>query len=223
VGTMLVASRLAGAADPGRAELRGTVRLALPDGRTAPAGDAVVWVAGALPPAARASIQPPTVASKGKRFDPHVLVVTRGASVSFPNLDSIFHNAFSRTPGSEFDLGLYRRGASRGYTFRSAGLVHLYCNIHAEMAAYVLVLDPTDAFSVADDAGTFRLPGLPAGRHTVRVWNEKGGERQLDVEIGTATPAALDVVLDATSFRPLPHKNKFGQDYPPATKGVDRY
>jgi plastocyanin len=219
---VLVMARSTGAADPARGELTGRVRLALADGRTVPATDAVVWVAGALRPAARSSAQPPAVASKDKRFDPHVLVVTRGATVAFPNVDPIFHNAFSRTPGSDFDLGLYRRGASRAFTFRTAGLVHVYCNIHAEMAAYVLVLDPADAFAVVDATGSFRLP-VPAGRRVVHVWNEKGGEQQVTVDVGGDPAAPLEVVLDASTYRPLPHKNKFGRDYPPATQGVDRY
>jgi plastocyanin len=216
-----MAARLGAAAEPGRAELSGTVRLRLPDG-SGPAPDAVLWVAGAGPASNRASVQPPAVASREKRFEPHVLVVTRGSTVSFPNVDPIFHNAFSRTPGSEFDLGLYRRGASRAYTFHSAGLVHVYCNIHAEMAAYVLVVDPEDAFAVTDASGAFRLAGLPAGRQVLHVWSERGGEKELTVE---ATPGAapLDIVLDATTWRPFPHKNKYGRDYPPATQGVDRY
>ena len=219
---VLMVARVAAAAPAGRADLRGTVRLGLPGGATSPAADAVVWVTGALRPAARSSAQPPAVASREKRFDPHVLVVTRGTTVSFPNVDSIFHNAFSRTPGSEFDLGLYRRGAARGFTFRSAGLVRLYCNIHAEMAAYVLVLDPEDAFAVVGGDGAFRLPDLPAGRQTLHVWSEKGGEKEVTVDLGEGA-APLEIVLDASSYRPLPHKNKFGQDYPPATQGVDRY
>ena len=211
------------AAAAGRADLTGTLRLALPGGATAPGADAVVWVAGVLRPAARSSAQPPAVASRDKRFDPHVLVVTRGTSVSFPNVDPIYHNAFTRTPGSEFDLGLYRRGAARAFTFKTAGLVRLYCNIHAQMAAYVLVLDPEDAFAVADATGSFRLPDLPAGRQVVHVWSEKGGEKELTVDVGAEGAAPLDVLLDASTYRPMPHKNKFGRDYPPATQGVDRY
>jgi plastocyanin len=207
---------------PGRAVLTGSVRLVLPGGGQAPAVDTVVWVAGAARPAARSSVRPPAVASKGKRFDPHVLVVTRGTAVAFPNVDPIFHNAFSRTPGSDFDLGLYRRGASRSYAFRTTGLVHLYCNIHAEMAAYVLVLDPDDAFAVTDTTGAFRLDALPAGRQVMHVWSEKGGEKELTVEVAPGA-ARVDVVLDASTYRPAPHKNKFGKDYPPATQGVDRY
>jgi hypothetical protein len=91
------------------------------------------------------------------------------------------------------------------------------------MAAYVLVLDPEDAFAVADEGGAFRLTDLPAGGQTVHVWSEKGGEKELTVDLGPEGAAPLDIVLDASSYRPLPHKNKFGQDYPPATQGVDRY
>jgi plastocyanin len=204
------------------AALMGTVRLVLPGGAGAPAVEAVVWVPSIARPAARSSVEPAAVTSKGKRFDPHVLVVTRGTAVGFPNVDPIFHNAFSRTPGSDFDLGLYRRGASRSFTFDTAGLVRVYCNIHAEMAAYVMVLDRGDAFAVADAAGAFRIDGVPAGRQVVHVWSEKGGEKELTVEVA-AEAAPLDVVLDASTYRPAPHKNKFGKDYPPATQGVDRY
>lgn len=220
---VLLLARMAAAAPPGRSDLTGTIRLALPGGATSPGADSVVWVAGAHRSAVRSSAQPPAVASRDKRFDPHVLVVTKGSTVSFPNVDPIYHNAFSRTPGSEFDLGLYRRGAARAFTFRSTGLVRLYCNIHAEMAAYVLVLDPEDAFAVADGGGSFRLADLPAGRQAVHVWSEKGGEKELTVDVGGEGAAPLEVVLDASSYQPVPHKNKFGKDYPPATQGVDRY
>ena len=70
------------------------------------------------------------------------------------------------------------------------------------MAAYVLVLDPEDAFAVADGAGSFRLADLPAGRQTVHVWSEKGGEKELTVDVGAEGAAPLEVVLDASSYRP---------------------
>lgn len=219
--TVLMVARL-GAAEPGRGDLAGAVRLLLADGRQAAATQAVVWIAGGASAAARSSAQPAAVASKGKRFEPHVLVVTRGSTVSFPNVDAIFHNAFSRTPGSEFDLGLYRHGAARAFTFRTPGLVHVYCNIHAEMASYVMVLAPDDAFALTDTAGAFRLAGLPAGPQTLHVWSETGGEKEVTVEVGAAA-APLEVDLDASTWRPAAHKNKYGRDYPPATQGVDRY
>jgi plastocyanin len=204
-------------------EITGRVRLALAGGASAPAADSVLWIEGALPAGVRASLQPPSVSSRAKRFEPHVLVVTRGAPVSFPNVDPIFHNVFSRTPGSEFDLGLYRRGASKTFAFRSAGLVRLYCNIHAEMAAYVMVVAPEDAFAVAGSDGSFRIASLPPGRHTLKAWHEQAGERSVPVDVTAEGATSMDVVLDASQYRPSPHKNKHGKDYPPATSGVDRY
>jgi len=203
------------------AELTGRITFIPPPGQKAGPGGTLVWLPGVVAQAPAAAA--PSITSSNKRFEPHVLAVPRGTQVAFPNVDSIYHNAFSRTPGSEFDLGLYRRGAARAFTFRSAGLVRLYCNIHAEMAAYVLVLDPEDAFTVAAADGSFRLADLPAGRQAVHVWSEKGGEKELTVDVGAEGAVPLEVVLDASTYRPMPHKNKFGKDYPPATQGVDRY
>lgn len=204
-------------------EITGRVSLTLAGNTSAAGADGVLWIEGARPAGARASVEPPAIASRQKRFDPHVLVVTRGAPVSFPNVDPIFHNVFSRTPGREFDLGLYRRGASKTYAFRSAGLVRLYCNIHAEMAAYVMVVAPEDAFAVAGDDGSFRIADLPPGRHTLKAWHEQAGEKSISVEVSRDAATRVEVVLDASQYTPSPHKNKHGKDYPPATSGVDRY
>jgi hypothetical protein len=101
------------------------------------------------------------------------------------------------------------------------GLVRIYCNIHSEMAAYVMVLDGS-AFAVADEAGRYRIGGLPDGRREVRAWHERAGETTASVDVsGRAT--ALDLVLDAAGYREQPHKNKYGEDYPPATHDADRY
>jgi len=51
--------------------------------------------------------QQATILQKDKTFSPHVLAVTVGSSVSFPNMDPIFHNAFSNYNGEIFDVGLY--------------------------------------------------------------------------------------------------------------------
>jgi hypothetical protein len=197
----------------GRVTLRGTG----PAGE--PAAGAVIWIPG-VPGAPPAS--PPTLASKEKRFDPHVVVVPRRSTVVFPNLDKIFHNVFSRSPGNEFDLGLYRGGKSRDFQFTTPGLARIYCNIHSEMAAYVMVLDGA-AFAVSDASGRYRMSGLPEGRREVRVWHEKAGETTATVDLADRRAATLDLLLDASAYRDQPHKNKYGEDYPPATSDADRY
>jgi plastocyanin len=198
----------------GRVELRGGAKA--PE----PAAGAVIWVPGVSPAAPPAGA--PTLASKDKRFNPHVVVVPRRSTVVFPNLDKIFHNVFSRTPGNEFDLGLYRGGKSREFQFAAPGLVRIYCNIHSEMAAYVLVLDGA-AFAVADADGRYRIAGVPEGRREVRVWHERAGETSATVDVTAGRMATLDLALDASAYREQPHKNKYGEDYPPATPDADRY
>src|SRR5262245_39539044 len=133
----------------------------------------------------------PKLAQKDQSFVPRVLAIPVGASVDFPNLDPIFHNVFSVSPVKRFDLGKYPRGQSRRVTFGKAGLVQVYCDIHANMAAFILVL-PNPAFVRPDDQGAFALPDLPAGTYTLKVWHPDLPEMSRAV----AVPAQGDVALD---------------------------
>jgi len=203
-------------ASPG--EITGRVSLLGSDGKTAPAADAVVWVPDL---STREAPAPPGMASKAKTFAPHVVVVPRGGTVVFANLDRIYHNVFSTTAGQAFDLGLYRNGESRSHRFAAPGLVAVYCNIHPKMAGYVRVVE--GAWCMTDASGAFRIPGVAAGRHTVHLWHERGGEREVEARVPPGKSADVQATLDASRFRQALHKNKHGQDYPPATLDDDRY
>jgi plastocyanin len=211
------AAPAAAAAPAPPADLAGRIDIKEKNGTVAPAAGVVVWVEGAAPPAAA-----PTVTPRDKRFAPHVVAVSAGGTVTFPNVDPIFHNVFSRTPGSEFDLGLYRKGARRSIKLAKPGLVRVYCNIHPEMAAYVMVLDGA-GYTVTGEDGTFLLRGIPAGRRVVRLWSERGGQSEQPLVFKAGGHLRLDATLDASAYRPTAHKNKFGQDYPAVTRDVDRY
>jgi len=198
--------------------ISGQLTLLGSHGATAPAAEAVVWVPDL---AAREPAAPPVMASQAKSFAPHVVAVQRGGTVLFPNLDRIYHNVFSTTAGQAFDLGLYRNGTSRGHRFDAPGLVVVYCNIHPRMAGYVRVVE--GAWTMADASGQFRLSEVTSGRHAVHVWHERGGEGEVTALVRPGHTAELHLALDASSFRPVSHKNKHGQDYPPATLDDDRY
>jgi plastocyanin len=178
-------------------------------GRDVDLSQAVVW----YEPDAREA-PPRTVAASmttvHKQFDPQLLVVPVGSTVTFPNGDPILHNVFSVSGRNSFDLGLVGAGKGKSATFREPGLVRVFCNVHHRMFAHVMVVD-TSHYAMPDAAGRFVLEGLPAGSGTLRFWQERGdvGEQRL------ALPAADAVVLRVEMTRPrLPdHTRKDGRSY----------
>ncbi len=152
------------------------------------------------------------IAQRDKTFSPRVLAIPVGSTIHFPNEDPISHNVFSlsRPP---FDLGLYRAGESKSRVFGRPGTFWIFCNIHPQMAAAVLVV-PTSYIAEADAAGDFRLE-LPAGRYTVTAWSERSRISSGEITVG-ATSETVDLTLDESRHVDIPHKNKYGNDYPKA-------
>jgi hypothetical protein len=158
------------------------------------------------------------IEQKGKRFKPHVLVVPVGATVDFPNLDPIFHNAFSNFAGQPFDTGLYPPGTNQSVRFRRDGIVRVFCNIHSTMSAIIVVLR-TPYYAVSSRSGAFRIDGVPAGEYTLKVWHERTAENALhglERKIRVSDDVTLPVIqISEAGHVPAPHKNKYGREYPP--------
>jgi plastocyanin len=173
--------------------------------------DVVLWVDGvkAKPSVGR---QAPRVVMKGKAFTPHVVVVPVGGTVEFPNEDPIFHNVFSVSGDNRFDLDLYKRPKSGSWTFQHPGIARVYCNIHPQMSAVIVVRDNPYYVKASED-GSFAIEGVPAGRYTLRAWHERGGEGALEVSVPAEGAVGAQLLLDAATFKKVAHKNKFGKDY----------
>ena len=131
---------------------------------------------------------------RGQALRPRILVVTAGTSVEFPNRDSLFHNVFSVSPAKPFDLGRYGRGKSNRLTFDKPGLVNVYCKLHPDMAAYILVV-PNRAFARPDSSGRFELPTLPTGRYAVNVWHPDFPSIRREVTVTDGEQSELVVAL----------------------------
>jgi plastocyanin len=109
-----------------------------------------------------------TVSQKDLQFHPFVLVVPRGATVSFPNLDPTKHHVYSFSQAKRFELKLFARDQSRSVLFDKPGVVALGCNIHDAMTAFIVVTD--SAWTVQTDAqGRAQFADAPAG--TLSVWH----------------------------------------------------
>jgi plastocyanin len=181
----------------------------------------VIWLepaSGPLPrnlPARRAEMK-----QLDKSFLPHVLAIPVGSTVDFPNLDPIFHNAFSNFAGTKFDVGLYAPGTSQSVAFRSVGIVRVFCNIHPTMSAIIAVV-PTLWYDVTKASGKFAIGGVPPGDYQLHIFHERAVAQNLKFlehtitvpEAGLALPL---ISISETGFVPVPHLNKYGHPYPPA-------
>ncbi len=211
------ASQVAGV---GGATLSGKITLLLPPRVKIDPGGSVVWIPGLTVNAQAAAAN--SVTSKDKRFDPRILAVPAGTKVKFPNVDSIYHNAFSLSPGNTFDMGLYRKGASRDVVMKNPGIVRVYCNIHPDMAASVVVVDG-NAFSIVQADGSYRIEGIPPGRHEVHIWSDVAGEQVTPLVFEGGRVTTWSPALDATKYQRVAHTNKHGKAYPKAKNDADRY
>ena len=133
---------------------------------------------------------------RDERFVPHVLPVVRGTTVEFPNEDFVFHNVFSLSSTKSFDLGRYPRGASKSIVFDRVGTIQVFCHIHSDMSAVVLVL-ANPLFTRPDSTGRFALDAVPAGDYIVTGWHERIRPitRRLRVEPGRTQTVDFDIPL----------------------------
>jgi plastocyanin len=108
---------------------------------------------------------------RNERFVPHVLAITVGSVVDFPNNDRTYHNVFSLSEARSFDLGRYAAGNSKSVRFDRPGIVRVFCDIHSHMNAFILVFAHR-YFAVTDADGRYRIDNVPPGTYTVSMWNE---------------------------------------------------
>jgi plastocyanin len=158
---------MAGFASQARAgDIVGTLNVPRPD-------HALVYVEkvpGTFPPGHAVMDQ------KSKVFVPYLVPVVQGSTVDFHNSDNLQHNVFG-VGADEFNLGSYGPGASKGFTFKGLGEVDILCNIHTEMAGYILVLQ-NPYFAQPDGAGSFRIANVPPGDYVLKVWFEGKSKKQ---------------------------------------------
>jgi plastocyanin len=178
----------------------------------------VVWLErpGSAP---QLSTQRVKMLQRDKTFEPHVLAITVGTTVDFPNLDPIFHNAFSAYDGQLFDIGLYPPGKSRSIRFTRPGFVRVFCNIHSTMSAVIAVMDTT-LFAVTRQDGRFEIAGVPQGAYELRLFHERATDATLaelrrTVNVQQERIELPDAVISETGYLAIPHKNKYGRDYTP--------
>lgn len=214
--------------------VKGHVTLEPSRGRTGDKSSAVIWL-NPLDPASEvrnvASGAAPSrfrLVQKNKRFIPHILVVPVGAVVNFPNDDPFFHNVFSLFDGKRFDLGLYEAGTTRAVNFNAPGVCYIFCNIHPEMSAVVIVTKAS-YYAISSAAGDFAIDNVPPGRYQLNIWHErclpetlKSQSREVDISASSLNLGEIRLARSGDLL--AKHKNLYGRDYepPPSTASYDQ-
>jgi plastocyanin len=131
---------------------------------------------------------------RNETFVPHVLAITAGTVVDFPNTDRFYHNVFSLSKAARFDLGRYAAGRSKMVRFNQPGIVRVFCEIHSHMNAFVLVFGHP-FFSTTDNDGRYRINNVPGGTYNVIAWNEGTTSDPKAVTIAAGGVAELDFAI----------------------------
>jgi plastocyanin len=135
-----------------------------------------------------------TMNQRDETFVPHVIAITTGTTVDFPNSDRIYHNVFSLSKPTPFDLGRYAAGRSKSVRFDRPGIVRVFCEIHSHMSAFILVFSHP-FFSATDTEGRYRIDNVPPGTYNVIGWNEGNASEPASAAVPSSGVAELDIIV----------------------------
>lgn len=194
VAAALTATLSLGRAGPGVGTVQGVVAIEKDGSPKSDRSQIVISLEGVPGPSPDLEKLRRTIRQRDQTFSPDLTVVVKGASIDFPNEDRVFHNVFSLSEAAKFDLGLYKQGESKAITFRRTGVVDLYCNIHPDMIAKILVVD-SPYYAVTGQDGRFRIDGVPAGVYPVVAWQAHGPPYRGEITVSAGGSAALEIKL----------------------------
>lgn len=146
-----------------------TLSVTVNDAAGRPLPDAVVMLE---PTSGRLPVKPMTAVEVGqmaRQFTPAVTIVTVGTPVNFPNHDTVRHHVYSFSPAKTFELKLYAGVPATPVVFDKPGVAVLGCNIHDQMAAWIVVVDTPHFARTA--AGPAHLAGIPPGTYRLKAWH----------------------------------------------------
>jgi len=204
---------LAGTAVAGpTGSIAGKVSVTDADGKPARGAEVIVYVVGFSEPA---GTEVASIAQKDRRFVPDLVAITVGQKVAFPNGDAFLHNVFSQSKDRRFDLGSFKKGESKTKEFPSLGVIDVYCNIHPEMAATIVVL-PNRRHTRTKPDGTFLLEGVPTGNWTLFAYTRRAS-KPVSSKVTVLADGETEINLALQRGAEPEHLNKYGEKYRPNT------
>ena len=180
----------------------GAVEVRVTDAAGRPLSSAVVFLESREAKAAMKPALGVEIAQVDKQFVPQVTVVPVGTAVSFPNRDTVRHHVYSFSPVKKLEIKLYVGTPAAPVVFDQPGIAVLGCNIHDNMAAWVVIVE-TPWYGQSSADGRVAWPQVPPGTYRLRTWHPSlvagapAAEQALKVEA-----AALQVAVRLAGAAP---------------------
>src|ERR1700719_1641821 len=158
------------------------------------AGESVVYVDTIAGKTFPAPAEHPVIDQKGLLFQPHITAILQGTTVDFHNSDNVAHNVFwpsiqqgaKKLPGK--NLGTWPPGEKPPFKFDQTGAAALLCNVHSEMAGYIVV-SPTPYYAPTDNSGNYKIESIPEGQYNVVAWHQGAKTQSKAVAVAGASEA----------------------------------
>lgn len=131
---------------------------------------------------------------KNIRFVPHVLPIIAGAEVQIVNTDDFYHNVFSNSRVKRFNIGRQLTNAVVTESFDNAGFIPVFCDIHLEMSAFVVILE-NPYFTKPDGSGNYLIENVPPGDYVILTWHERIPSQTQEITVRANSSITVDFTL----------------------------
>ena len=136
----------------------------------------------------------PELVNKECRFVPRVQVIPAGMKLAIVNSDPVLHNTHGfLIKTTVFNVAMPKTGMRVERPLQKPGIVRVECDSHGWMLAWIYVAEnPYTAMTGKD--GTFTLADVPPGNHTLVVWQEHAGIREITVTVKPGETVTVPVI-----------------------------
>ncbi|MDO8375841.1 MAG: methylamine utilization protein [Aquabacterium sp.] len=181
----------------------GTLVLQASDAAGQPLAGTVVFLESKEAKAASRPATGAEIVQANRQFNPAVTVVPVGTAVNFPNRDTVRHHLYSVSPVKTFEIKLYVGTPAAPVVFDQPGIAVLGCNIHDQMAAWVVVVE-TSHHGITGPDGRLSLAQVPAGSYRLRSWHPRlaPGAPALDQALQVPASGSVQAAVKIAGLAP---------------------
>ncbi len=111
------------------------------------------------------------------RYEPHVVLIPKGATIKYLNSDKVSHNVHTEAVRNTPMNKMVAPGANESQVLNANEQIQVKCDVHPWMNAWMFVTDEPYTTTTAAD-GSFSLAGVPPGEHKVELWHETLGTKK---------------------------------------------